>query len=189
MKNNGKIPLILQVIIMYIVCIFCFVIAFTIEEEMQNSLILTMYLLYGLCFVAGFVNILVAILHIFLKSESSTMVTIIVKLSLIPWYILNFLFWLIAFVIMINPWFLPFAPVVLVVGVVSTYFLMICTGAHNLSYVIKLVKNKEATLTIQLVISIVFHFIFVLDIVGSFVLHSYLKKIENKNTSKVIEEI
>lgn len=191
-KNNGKIPLILQVIIMYAVYIYFFVIALCVEDDaLSDRLIIVVWILFLLCFGIGFVNIIVAILHIFFKSQSPTLITLITKISLIPWYILNFLFWFLAFAICINPWLLPFAPIILALGVVSTYFLMVCTGVHNLSYVIKLVRNKELKLTCGIVMSIIFHFVFALDIIGSFTLHYYLKPFSKKElpkNSKVIVE-
>ncbi|MDE5546084.1 MAG: hypothetical protein K2I88_01320, partial [Anaeroplasmataceae bacterium] len=170
-KHNGKVPLIIQVIIMYAFYI-CFGVALTfcyMEEELTDQLIIVMWILFFLGFGIGFVNIIVAILHIFLKSQIPTRVTIIAKLSLIPWYIMNFIFWALAVVIFIHPFFLPIVPIILVLGISSTYFFMICTGVHNLSYVIKLVKNKELKLTGGIIVSIIFHFIFVLDIVGSYI--------------------
>ncbi|MDE6414558.1 MAG: hypothetical protein K2K48_04010 [Anaeroplasmataceae bacterium] len=190
-KHNGKIPLIIQVIFMYAfyICFGVAVIICCMGEELSNQLILIMWILFFLCFGIGFVNVIVAILHIFLKSQKPTMVTIIAKFSLIPWYIMNFIFWALAVVIFIHPFFLPIVPIIFVLGVSSTYFFMICTGVHNLSYVIKLVKNKELKLTGGIIVSVIFHFIFVLDIIGSFALHYYLKPYSNQKIEKAAEAI
>ena len=130
------------------------------------SLVLAI-LTFPLCLVtAGF-----SIASIFKGDESPTKATMIVKLALIPWYLLNFFFGFLLVAGFMNPFLMIGIP--LLVGILSsfTYVLMLATGLPDIAYVIhrgwkQRIKPNGLTIT-----GLVFLFIFCLDILGGIFLH------------------
>ena len=130
------------------------------------SLVLAI-LTFPLCLVtAGF-----SIASIFKGDESPAKATMIVKLALIPWYLLNFFFGFLLVAGFMNPFLMIAIP--LLVGILSsfTYAFMLATGLPDIAYVIhrgwkERIKPNGLTIT-----GLVFLFIFCLDILGGIFLH------------------
>ena len=97
------------------------------------------------------------------------------KLCLIPFYIINFICWLIGsmvFHLSLIIW--PLIPLV----IVYTYFTMLGTSVHNISRLLDLRRNKVIT-TKQLVIHCILQLVFTLDVIDSVYLAIKQKKLES----------
>lgn len=142
-----------------------------ILEQMVNGLLWTsaviLLLALPLCFVtAGF-----SIASVFKGDESPAKATMIVKLALIPWYIMNFIFCFVLVAGFMNPFLMIGIPLLIAVMMSTTYLFMLATGLPDMAYVIhrgwkERVKPNGLTIT-----GLVFLFIFCLDILGGIFLH------------------
>lgn len=173
--------LIIQTCLMYISLAFFIIILLSndinINDDMNNALFI-FGIVFGLfALIIGTINFVFSIINIFKGSDSSINTTIVIKMVLIPWYLGNFFFWFLLVAGFMNPFLLVGIPFIVGVGVVVTYIYMIFISVPNISYVFSLIKNKEIHVNKLLIVSLVFHFIFCLDIIGSFM----LKKAINKN--------
>ncbi len=181
MKKNNYITSILLVIAMYLMHVMFDVALILMRSRTEIDKVLLTFLIIGLVFglialIFGCINGIFAIYNVFRKTSSPSKITMILKLVLIPWYIQNIFVWLIIVAGFCNPFLMLGIPIIIFIGMSITYVYMICTSVQNLSYAAKLIKNKKIVITSWLVLSIIFHFIFVLDVVGSILFHFILKK-------------
>jgi len=167
------------VIIVYFVPISLFLTSFWIltqetqELKILSAYIIPMILMITVCILAA-VNIVAAI-HSLLRSRSLSFRTVMVrKLYLTPFYIIIFIFWMIApliFRITIMTWHMvPFI-------IACAYFIMIGTSVHIIAKLIILHKRKIITAK-QFIVHFIFQIVFAADVVGSITL-----AIEEKNGS------
>ena len=179
--TKSKIILIIQAVVMYLIQIpfyICLILAKipNINFEICGVLILIGFLfnliLIPVCIVAA----AFAIINLTADSQNPTWVTFIIKLVLIPWYGLNFLVCILLVAGFLNPWLMLGIPILIAIEVLITYIYMLCSSLQAVSYAIRQIMCKRLPLTPTLIVGIVFSFIFVLDIVGSYLLHIELKK-------------
>ena len=100
----------------------------------------------------------------------------IVKLALIPWYLLNFFFGFLLVAGFINPFLMIGIPILIAIMMSVTYLLMVTTGFPDIAYVIHQGwkdKRKPNGLTVT---GLIFLFIFCLDILGGIFLFVGTKK-------------
>jgi len=111
-------------------------------------------------------------------------------MALIPFFVINFFLcgvFIASLVIVptMMPFILPFATVVVLVllpsSIILTYISMLATSAANLGYMFSQVKRKRPF--VHLILHIVFHFVFVLDVVSATMLYQ-----NEKNTPKNEDE-
>ena len=186
MKKIWKSLLIVQTCLMYISLTFflgtLFIINLTDNEDITNTL-LTLGLIIGIiALLIGGLNFVFSIINIFKGGTSPINTTIVIKMVLIPWYLGNFFVWFLLVGAFSNPFLFIGIPLIICIGVFITYMYMIFISAPNISYVFSLIKNKEIHTNKLLIVSLVFHFIFCLDVIGSFMLKKALKDalIENQ---------
>lgn len=110
------------------------------------------------------------------KMMDMSKITMIIKLVSIPWFIANYVLWFFAIVGMLNPILFLAIPIVLILTVSITYLFMISVSLNNLLPIFVMIKNKEVKKTPLLILGIIFHFIFCLDILGSIFIYKALKK-------------
>ena len=171
----SKIILIIQTIVMYIaqlpitlgLLLFCFI---NISPEVGKLIIplftaglIASLVILPICFI-GFIFALISLG----KCEyNPCKVTMIVKLSLIPWYTINFIFSLLVMIGMMNPWLFLAYPIVAIISIAFTYIYMISTSVYDLAYYFHNVASKKVEVKASNVFATIFLFIFLLDIVGS----------------------
>lgn len=180
MKKSGIISLIILVVTMYLSQIFFDIALILVRsnnftDEVVMTLIVVGFIVGGVAALVGVIGCLLAIFNIFQKAKNPLTTTMVCKLALIPWYAMNFLLWLIVFAGFCNPWLILATPVVLGIGVAMTYMYVVFTGVHNLSYVIGLVKGGKMQFSAFTIVALVFHFVFVLDVVGAIMLRHALR--------------
>ncbi|MDE6661502.1 MAG: hypothetical protein K2J93_06750 [Anaeroplasmataceae bacterium] len=190
--KKEKIAIITLIVSMYLPQVFIEVLSilirFMFNEKLFLSLFIVALVLMGISYIFGIINAIIAIVDIFRDVPSPTKLTMITKLVLIPWYIENFFVWLLMVGICANPWLMLAAPLVMCIGVGYTFSFLIFTNVHNFSYVIRLWRMKKLKLTSEIIIPIALHFIFVLDILGSILLHRALdKQIPADNECELVE--
>ncbi|MDE7106514.1 MAG: hypothetical protein K2O22_05055 [Anaeroplasmataceae bacterium] len=183
--KKEKIARIALIISMYLPQVFivldAILIRFIVNDTLLLSFLIVAFVLMGISFIVGLINVGIAFQNIFRDTPSPARFTIIMKLVLIPWYFLNFLVWLLLVGICANPWLMLAVPLVIGMGIAYTFAFLFFTNVYNFSYVIKLVKEKKIQLTKSIILPVVLHFIFVLDILGSMLLHKKIQEIEIDN--------
>ena len=185
----GKVLLIIQTVFMYI-AIFVFFIALGIALVLDSSnnpdtnivqgLLLSKFLINFIPLILALVSILIGFISIFKKPQDSTKYSMIIKLVLIPFYILNFVEWFILGVGTLNPFLFILGFLLVIFGILFTYICMLGTSAYNIGYIFGLIKEGKANGL--LIVALVFHFVFMLDIVGAIVLY-----LENKRIGEINE--
>ena len=168
MKLNN-ILLVFQVILMYTIHILFLVMMLIINNDSMANLNVLIYIFLGLLFVLianSLYLIILGITNIKKNINNSYKLVMIVKLSLIPWYIINFLIITLLFIGFLNP-FLWFAvPILILLGMLLTYLFMIATSMPNISCLIsEIIRYKS----LKKIIVLIFHFIFCLDVIGSII--------------------
>lgn len=111
-----------------------------------------------------------------------------IKLSLIPFYLFFGIIGLLLSFGYIVPFLWVVVTIALVVGAVFGYVSVIITSLPNIMKVIKIIFfNKKYD--IILILSLIFQFFFVLDVVGSITLSIYYKEDTNDITSDMVSNI
>ena len=109
-----------------------------------------------------------------LKGVDPTRHTMVAKLSLIPWYVLNFYIGFVFVSIFFNPFMMIAIPIVIALLVGSTYALMLSTSLGDIAYAVRSVKQGGAKPLV--IVGIVFSFIFCLDVIGAIILYKEFNK-------------
>lgn len=139
----SKFFLITQVVVMYISMIFlviAFIMAVNNNDNTYSDTIGTMALLMFIFeMVSLFIAFLTCCFSLFslFGNESIVKLSMIIKLTLIPWFLLNFLKWSAYILGMLNPFLMIGIPIAIALGVLMTYFLMISTSANNIFILLK----------------------------------------------------
>lgn len=150
-----------------------------------GTMLVLFFVMLGVAALLGLLCLVFGVVNVFRESADPTKSTLICKLCLVPWYVVNFVFCALVVAGFCNPWLLVGIPVVIAVGCCLTWWTMFCTGVANLSYVVLLLRQGKLQVDTKLVLAIVFHFVFVLDIVGAFLLRDAIAKIP---TPVVVDE-
>ena len=181
MNKSSKI-LIIQLVCMYLMHIPFYLIL--ILAKIPNVSFETIEVLIIIGFVAMLVMIPVCLVSLifaclnFVHNESSPLkTTLIVKIGLMPWYILNLLVCLLLVAGFLNPWLLIAVPLLICIEVGITYTFMLSTSVHSVIYTIRYLVSRKIEPNYKIVIALVFHFIFCLDIIGVLMLCKEIKKI------------
>lgn len=116
-----------------------------------------------------------------IKNENPhTMVTIVVKSMMIPFFCINLLAWVMLVGGLMNPFLLLTIPAVICIGVCMTYVFMLTTSLPEIIYMIIFMIKQKKKPKLFMVIGIVCLFFFVLDIPGSVFIHREYKKITSE---------
>ena len=142
-----------------------------------KGLITVTFIFMGLLSPICIANIALSVIAVF-KGETDNSKTVRnVKLALIPWYVINFAMCAVMVAIMFNPFLMVGIPVAIAILMGTAYFYMIATSAPNVGYYLrKVFVKKEEKLTSRRVFTVICHFIFCLDVLGSVLFHLQNKK-------------
>ena len=102
----------------------------------------------------------------------------IVKLALIPWYVLNFYLCIMLIAGFLNPWLMLATPIVAAILICSTYIYMLATSLPDIAYLIRTLIKKKIRIKTSLVFAVIFLFIFCLDIIGGLMFYIITKDID-----------
>ncbi len=188
MKAN-KVLIIIQLLLMYIAGILMFVSALTpISEETEQIIRALFFTGLGMAVAVAVYSCAILIpsfISIFKKNNvDMTRFTMIIKLAAIPWYILNFIFCVFLIAGMLNPFMMIAIPLMILILVSLTYIDLLPVSVNNVAVIISDFRAKTLKPNGFLIVGMVFHFIFCLDVLGSiFTFVNYKKnKIENIKT-------
>ena len=181
---KAKITMIIQTIGMYLTHLPLYVMLITLsipkDPAFQDifyrvlfyATLVMMALMIPVCILNAVVSIKSA-----LKGEDPTRVTMIAKLSLIPWYILNVVICVVIASIFFNPFMMIAIPFVVGFFVMVTYVLMICTSLGDMAYYLYNNKRKVWRDSVGMILAFICLFIFCLDVIGAIVLYRRSKSI------------
>ena len=185
MKRN-KVMLIIQMILMYLAHLPFYIGLILIRvpnSEAYDDIIIRLFLIGFMLTIVilpfCLANLIMALAGVLNKKDNPCKTTMIVKILLIPWYIMNFLFCDLLLIGFLNPWLMLFMPVVLCVLIFNTYLFMISTSIFDIVYAIRKAIKKELPVKASLIFTILFLFSFCLDVIGSIMLYIKSKKIES----------
>lgn len=178
--------LIAYVIFVYFVPISLFLTFYLIfTKQLQDSYILGTFAIPILFMIMvsalTVVNILIAVSSVVRSRYLSFRLVMIFKLFLIPFYIVNFICWMIGsmvFHLSLVVW--PMLPFI----VAYTYFTMLGTSAHIIAILFNLRQNKLIT-TKQFFTHCLLQLIFTLDVLDSIYLTIKRKKFENPERAAI----
>ncbi len=158
-----------------------------VETNEEFTVPIQSQLLACLCIIVvllilGFINLLLCIKNRSLMQEKPPLkMTLIIKLGLIPFFIVNFIFWAIMWIGTFNIFLIAFAPTVWAISLISTYLFLLVEGGPNIVYLIDSFFKKKKIIYLICVIA---HFIYLADIVGALVIYQYEK---NNKLEQVLE--
>lgn len=176
-----KVTLIIQTVLMYVMHLPLYIALILLFldskddsiNQMIMPLILTSLILACVVFPICIINVVFSIISLFKGEYNPSKVTMIVKLALIPWFALNFVFCAVVIMGMLNPWLLIAIPFVIIITASFTYLYMVTTSLPDVAFFIRGVIRKEIKPCALTIVSIVFMFVFCFDIIGA--LTFYLK--------------
>ena len=179
---KAKITLIIQTIGMYLMHLPLYaaliIINIAMDDRLQGDLVhymliasfVMMLIMIFVCIVNAVVSLVSA-----LRGNDPTRSTMIAKLSLIPWYVLNFFIGFVFVSIFFNPFMMIAIPIVIALLIGSTYVLMLSTSLGNIVYAVRSIKQGGAKPAV--IVGVVFSFIFCADIIGAIILYKEFKKV------------
>ena len=174
MKN--KIALMLEAIFMYLAqapyLVALILLLFT-DSEIIGGFLLAGLIANLAILPFSFVALIFAVLGIFKEEKNPIKTTMVVKLILIPWYIINFILGVLLVTAMLNPFLYLGIPFVIFIMIFTTYIFMITTNLANYSYMIHKLIRREWKISKLLIVSIIFSLIFCLDILGAILLNGF----------------
>ena len=170
--TKEKLLLIIQIVLMYATQVSFFLVGIS-----GIDIFLWILIIVGLLsLIIGLINVIFGVINIFRGQKNPLVMTLVCKIILIPWYIINFVIWALLVVGFMNPFLILGIPILLVIGISFTYMYMICTSSLNISYAFNLIKNKAIKNKPLLIVSMIFHFILCLDVVGSIMIFGACKE-------------
>jgi hypothetical protein len=155
------------------------------DENLEvNKMISVIFFIWGVWFLSFITITTISIINaikIFIKKDlfSLKLITKIIKLGLIPFWILNFI-GLASLTIMINLPSHGFGIFIIPIPIMASYFVLIVTSFFSILYLLLLYKNNTID-NKQFLIYIITQFLFIFDIIG--ILHLF-NKIRNENIMK-----
>ena len=106
-------------------------------------------------------------------------VDMVIKLIHIPFYLIVFLIGLVAFVLMVVPVFAFIAPALAIMLAIIDFFLMLTSSSYGISALIRARKSGMISTTFM-VVHMIMHLCFVLDIISVIIVFIKLRKSDEK---------
>ena len=175
----SKLLLILTAVVLYAMQIMVFVPIMGLMNSLKtfDFNFPVIFILLGISIVLGITSFILAIVGGIKNEEPKTLVTIIVKAALIPFFCINLYCWILGISGMLNPFLLMGIPAVGFIGICLTYVYMFMTSAPDIVYtLIFCIKNKKRPAALMIV-GVILEFFFLADIVGAVLLHKSYKEI------------
>ena len=123
----------------------------------------------GTILILGFANLILCIKHSNeIINGALLKMSFKIKLGLIPFFIVNFIFWAIFWLGTFNVFLILLAPIVWAVSLITTYLFLLIEGTPNIVFLAK--KYFMSKEVIYLIYAIL-HFIYVVDIIGSLLVY------------------
>lgn len=130
--------------------------------------------------VLGIIPFVFAIIGAIKNEAPMTMVTIVIKSIMIPFFGINLYSWIQLVGGLMNPFLLLTIPAVICIGICATYLFMLTTSLPDIIYMIIFMIKQKKKPKLLMVIGVLCLFIFVLDLPGSVLVHRAYKKITSE---------
>ena len=154
-----------------------------VQEGAVNGLLIATLVLMALMVPICVINVVFSLKSALKDEVDPTKATMISKLALIPWYVLNFLICLVFVGIFFNPFMMVGIPILIALTVGVTYALMLCTSVGDIAYYVKKILRKDEDVNTRTIVAVVFLFIFCLDIVGAIILYRQSQKSKEEQSA------
>ncbi len=175
-----KIMLILTLVTLYVMQGFVYFTIYGLLDPTTEFSVLDFIVplaLLGVSILLGITALVLAITGAVKNEGPVSVITVVVKVLMIPFFVVNFLLWFLAIGGMFNPFLMVGIPVVAFIGICLTYGYMLTTSLPDIVYtIIFCIRNKRKPSRLM-VIGVIFEFIFMLDLLGSIMLHKAYKDI------------
>ena len=182
-KSNLILPVIF--VAMAVIGIIALIAAVAIKgtedpDPVKNALTYVGFSLVALSAVMALVNVIYALISIFVPSYPSYKTVIILKFALVPCNVVILICLLLFSTILLT--FIKHSTVGIFIftGLLLIYLYMISSSLTNLASVIRGIKSKEIKVNFTVVIALIMHFCFPFDILGAIILNVEMKK-QKKN--------
>ncbi len=175
-----KIMLILTLVTLYVMQGFVYFTIKGVLSSMTEFSVLDLIVPLALLGVSTLLGITALVLGITgaVKNEGPvSVITVVVKVLMIPFFVVNFLLWFFVIGGMLNPFLMLGIPVAAFIGICLTYGYMLMTSLPDIVYTMIFCIRNKRTAAPLMVIGVIFEFIFMLDLVGSIMLHKAYKDI------------
>jgi hypothetical protein len=183
MKTTKKLQII-QAILMYVlqlpILLLAVFITFNIHisDDLSSILIKVALLLYFIVLIPLSIVTLIAGFLTGNKADISCIkTTMILKILLIPWFINNFIICFCIWAGTLNPFLFLAGPILIFLFIINTYLFMISLSATNIINILTKWTKKELPTSTELIVILIFHFCFCLDVIASILYYNNLKKI------------
>ena len=153
----------------------------SVPEDVIGGMVLAGFVLLFMTIPLCGASLVVALTNLAVDVSNPVKTAMIVKLCLVPWYIVNFLICATLVVGLLNPWLVLTVPVIVLIEVGVTYILMLSTSLHSVAYTVrKHISNKTKPDAFTLV-SMILQAFFCLDVIGAIMLYIKDKKSQKQN--------
>ena len=122
-------------------------------------------------FVLGCVNLAFGIAQISGPKDGIAKTVMIVKLILMPFFVINFIIGFMTMAAFANPFLFMALWIVIPALCVMTYAEMLVTSSYNLGAMIHRIRSKQNTFG-ELALFIISQFIYILDVVGAIIFYA-----------------
>lgn len=165
-----------------------FVVLFAVPDELFDSrysflLLLPVIVLGAVAAILGLVNLVFGFLQISRPAEDVYKTVMIIKLVLVPFFIINFVLCVMfAACFIIIPYFVLGGIILAVLFMLMTYAITLVTSVYNICYSLYRVRTLKHGF-FGMIVPFIFQFFFVLDCVGSILFY-----IKEKNDWKMLRK-
>ena len=175
----SKLLLILTTVVLYVMQALVFIPILGLMNSMKtfDFNFPAIFILLAVSLILGFTSFILAIVGGIKNESPSSLITVIVKACLIPFFAINLYCWLLGISGMMNPFLMLGIPAIGLIGICLTYVYMFMTSAPDIVYtLIFCIKNKKRP-TSLMIVGIILEFFFLSDLVGAILLHKTYKDI------------
>ena len=175
----SKILLAVTALVLYVMQFLIFIPLIGIINSINtfNLKMTPVFILLGVAIVLGLASFVLAIIGGVKNEGPSSLITVIVKACMIPFFGINLYCWLMGISGMLNPFLLMGIPFVGFLGICLTYVFMFTTSAPDIVYtLIFCIRNRKRP-TGLMITGVILEFFFLADLVGAILLHKTYKEI------------
>ena len=152
-------------------CFICWAVFFFYDIPFGIVFIILAAMFLLAAFVLGCVNLAFGIAQISNPKDGMAKTVMIVKLVLMPFFVINFIIGFLTMAAFANPFLFMALWIVIPVLCVMTYAEMLVTSSYNLGALIHKIRSKQNTFG-ELALFIISQFIYILDVVGAVILYA-----------------
>lgn len=173
----SKIILALTVVVLYVMQALVFFPMYGILHDVNygDFNFPAIFILLGVSLVLGLAAFVLAIIGSVKNEAPVTIVTVVLKAVMVPFFGINLYLWIMGISGMLNPFLMLGIPAVGFIGVCLTYVYMLMTSLPEILYtIIFCVKNKKRPV-VFMIVGVILEFFFIGDIIGAIMLHKAFK--------------